>query len=177
MRPSTRRAGVNPSATSTFHECGSRHARKRPRLVPGLVLAAVALTAFLPGCRGPSGGQATTASSHSAGSSTSGQSQPGQGPYRVTGTVPVGNSPSGVAVDPSTHTVYVTNSHDNTVTVIDGTTHTVTATVPSATARATRLFAGNPVPAVPLSPSARHDRAFAQVSQPRRPSKLVGFCS
>ncbi|XTP35521.1 YncE family protein [Mycobacterium sp. TJFP1] len=48
----------------------------------------------------------------------------------VTATVDIGNGPYAVAVDPGTHTVYVTNTEDNTVSVIDGTTHTVTATVP-----------------------------------------------
>jgi len=35
-----------------------------------------------------------------------------------------------VAVDPGTHTVYVTNNNDDTVSVIDASTRTVTATVP-----------------------------------------------
>jgi YVTN family beta-propeller protein len=48
----------------------------------------------------------------------------------VTATVPVGTGPWGVAVDPGTHTVYVTNISDNTVSVIDGSTRTVTAAVP-----------------------------------------------
>ena len=48
----------------------------------------------------------------------------------VTATVPVGKDPDGVAVDPGTHTVYVTNFGDDTVSVIDGSTRTVTATVP-----------------------------------------------
>jgi len=59
----------------------------------------------------------------------------------VTATVPVGNHQSeGAAVDPGTHTVYVTNSvesqwpnprpGDGTVLVIDALTRTVTATVP-----------------------------------------------
>jgi len=37
----------------------------------------------------------------------------------VTATVPVGQNPGGVAVDPGTHTVYVTNFDDNTVSVIE----------------------------------------------------------
>ena len=37
-------------------------------------------------------------------------------------TVTVGNEPSALAVDPATHTVYVTNFDDNTVSVIDGRT-------------------------------------------------------
>jgi len=50
----------------------------------------------------------------------------------VTATVPAGKYPQGVAVDPGTHTVYVTNlvGANNTVSVIDGSTRTVTATVP-----------------------------------------------
>ena len=37
----------------------------------------------------------------------------------VTATVPVGKRPRGVAVDPGTHTVYVTNVGDSTVSVIE----------------------------------------------------------
>ena len=36
----------------------------------------------------------------------------------VTATVPVGADPSGVAVDPTTHTAYVPNYGDSTVSVI-----------------------------------------------------------
>ena len=46
----------------------------------------------------------------------------------VTATIPVRADPYGVAVDPTTHTVYVTNS-TGTVTVINGATRTVTATI------------------------------------------------
>src|SRR6516165_3113296 len=49
----------------------------------------------------------------------------GKGPH---GVAPVGRGPGGVAVDPGTHTVYVTNN-DDTVSVIDASTRTVTATV------------------------------------------------
>ena len=55
---------------------------------------------------------------------------PGQGPYRVTATVPVGSQPAGVAVDPGTRTVYVANAGNDSVSVIDGARRTVTATVP-----------------------------------------------
>ena len=73
------------------------------------VIGAVVLAVFLSGCQGLFGGQ---------------------GPYRVTATVPVGKGPVGVAVDPGTHTAYVANTGDGTVSVIDGSTRTVTATVP-----------------------------------------------
>jgi YVTN family beta-propeller protein len=43
--------------------------------------------------------------------------------------IAVGGNPSGVAVDPSSHTVYVANGLDNTLSVIDENTHTVTATL------------------------------------------------
>jgi YVTN family beta-propeller protein len=44
--------------------------------------------------------------------------------------VPVGHDPYQVAVDPSAGVVYVANHQDNTVSVIDEATNTVTATVP-----------------------------------------------
>ena len=44
--------------------------------------------------------------------------------------MPAGKDPMGVAVDPDTRTVYVANGGDNTVSVIDASTRTVTATVP-----------------------------------------------
>ncbi len=47
----------------------------------------------------------------------------------VTATIAVGGLPSGVAVDPTTGTVYVTNSGDNTVSAINEATDTVTATI------------------------------------------------
>jgi YVTN family beta-propeller protein len=48
----------------------------------------------------------------------------------VTATIPVGNAPNGVAVNPATGTVYVTNANGNTVSVINGATSTVTTTIP-----------------------------------------------
>jgi YVTN family beta-propeller protein len=51
--------------------------------------------------------------------------------YYVAATVGVGDNPYWLGVDPSTDTIYVANSStaDNTVSVIDGATNTVTATV------------------------------------------------
>jgi YVTN family beta-propeller protein len=43
----------------------------------------------------------------------------------------VGKNPGGVAADPRTDTIYVTEASDNTVTVISGQTNKVTATIPS----------------------------------------------
>ena len=110
--------------------------RKRRRLVsnrwsPACSRSSVAvvLAVALAGCRGPSGGQASTASSRPAGPSTSEQGPTEQGPYRVTATVPVGDGPVGVAVDPLSHTAYVANNFDHTVSVIDEATNTVTATI------------------------------------------------
>ncbi len=48
----------------------------------------------------------------------------------VTATIPVGGVPFGVAVDPKTNTIYVTNHFSDTVSVISGRTNTVTATIP-----------------------------------------------
>src|SRR5882757_6336539 len=45
-------------------------------------------------------------------------------------TVPVSKNPFGVALDAGTRTVYVTNSGDDTVSVINGSTRTVTTTLP-----------------------------------------------
>ena len=47
----------------------------------------------------------------------------------VTATVPTGNAPSAVAVNPVTNRVYVANSSSKDVTVIDGSTNGTT-TVP-----------------------------------------------
>ena len=48
----------------------------------------------------------------------------------ATATIPVGSAPVGIAANPKTHTIYVTNEADNTVSVISGRTNTVTATIP-----------------------------------------------
>jgi len=48
----------------------------------------------------------------------------------VIATVPVGGSPRGVAVNPTTSRVYVTGRDSASVTAIDGTTNTVMATIP-----------------------------------------------
>jgi YVTN family beta-propeller protein len=48
--------------------------------------------------------------------------------------IAVGNAPVGVATDPVTNTVYVANNSDNTVSVINGATNEVTATVHVGTA-------------------------------------------
>ena len=47
----------------------------------------------------------------------------------IFGPVPVGTNPSGVNVNPRTNRIYATNYFSNTVSVIDGTTNTVTATL------------------------------------------------
>jgi YVTN family beta-propeller protein len=50
------------------------------------------------------------------------------GGYAVTATISAGTYPFGVAADPVTHTVYVSNG-DGTVSVIDAATNTVTGTI------------------------------------------------
>lgn len=47
----------------------------------------------------------------------------------VGATIPVGDAPFGVAVDQATNTVYVANDHSDDVSVIDGATDAVTATI------------------------------------------------
>lgn len=50
-------------------------------------------------------------------------------PPAVTQTIPVGSGPYGVAVSPVTGRIYVTNSDDGTVSVINGRNGTVTSTI------------------------------------------------
>ncbi len=47
----------------------------------------------------------------------------------VTRTIIVGRVPGGVAVNPSTDTIYVTNALDDSVSAIDGATNAVTRTI------------------------------------------------
>ena len=54
----------------------------------------------------------------------------------VTATITVGIYPFGVATNPVTDTVYVTNFTDNTVSVISGRTNKVTATITVGVSRA-----------------------------------------
>ena len=48
----------------------------------------------------------------------------------VFATIPVGDNPNGVGVNPLTNLIYVTNQDDNTVSVIDGVTNLVITTIP-----------------------------------------------
>jgi YVTN family beta-propeller protein len=52
------------------------------------------------------------------------------GTNTVTATIPVGQTPYGVAVTPDGSRVYIANELDGTVSVIDTATSTVTATIP-----------------------------------------------
>jgi YVTN family beta-propeller protein len=49
--------------------------------------------------------------------------------YTVTGTIEVGTGPDGVAVDPTSHTAYVTDIDDDALSVVDEATKSVTATI------------------------------------------------
>jgi YVTN family beta-propeller protein len=48
----------------------------------------------------------------------------------VVNTITVGDRPGFVAVNPNTNFIYVSTSTENTVTVIDGATNIIIATVP-----------------------------------------------
>jgi YVTN family beta-propeller protein len=93
--------------------------RSLRRGIGALVVAAgtVAGTASL-----PIGAHATTARPAVAHVSVSSK-------YGVTATVPVGNTPTAVAVDPVSHKVYAANDVDSSVTVINGATDKVLRTV------------------------------------------------
>ena len=68
----------------------------------------------------------------------------------VVSSIGVGLDPLGVAVNPTTNRVYVANGNSNTVSVIDGATNTLVATVPVQSAPETlavnpstnRIYAG-----------------------------------
>ena len=55
---------------------------------------------------------------------------PDEGPTPVIATIPVGDDPQAVRVNPSTNRVYVANQGDDTVSVIDGASNAVIVTVP-----------------------------------------------
>ena len=118
-------------------QAGDKPGRTRKRrLVPILAVAgvlAVIGAVALAGCQGRDRGSSTREDTPEASRSSSTQTVTTPTPvtYTVTATVPLDGGPNGVAVDPGTHTVYVTGGNAyGTVSVIDGSTHTVTATVP-----------------------------------------------
>jgi YVTN family beta-propeller protein len=84
--------------------------RAAPRWRPAVAVAAAALLALTVG-----------AAAEQPASAASG--------YTVTATIEVGTGPDGVAVDPASHTAYVTNVNDDSVSVIDEATRTVTASI------------------------------------------------
>jgi YVTN family beta-propeller protein len=84
--------------------------RAAPRWRPAVAVAAAALLALTVG-----------AAAEQPASAASG--------YTVTATIEVGTGPDGVAVDPASHTAYVTNVNDDSVSVIDEATKTVTASI------------------------------------------------
>jgi len=64
----------------------------------------------------------------------------------VTATIPVGSWPAGVAVNPLTNTIYVTNYGGPSLSIINGATNVVTATIPNTSVGDTPLgVAVNPV--------------------------------
>jgi YVTN family beta-propeller protein len=62
------------------------------------------------------------------------QGTDGSGCNQVWPTIAVGASPQGLGFNPNNHTLYVTNTDDNTVSVINTTSQSVAATFPAGTA-------------------------------------------
>lgn len=121
------RSNAEPFGRGPTRQC-PRLVRIPLRTVALGVIAAVVFAMVLAGCRGSTGGQASTVSSAPAAPSTSKPDPNGAGPYTVAATISVEGGAFGLAVDPGTHTIYVANAA-NTVSVIDGATRSVTATV------------------------------------------------
>jgi DNA-binding beta-propeller fold protein YncE len=80
-------------------------------LVNTLTLPLVVTVLVTAGCS--SSGTNTSTSSSSSSATPAASAAP-----RVTATIKVDKAPLGVAVDPTTHTVYTANSGDDTVSVI-----------------------------------------------------------
>jgi YVTN family beta-propeller protein len=101
------------------------------------------------------------------------------GGYTVTATIAVGNLPSVVAVDPTTGTVYVANSGDNTVSVIDEATDTVTATIGTGDGPdGVAAFASRPAPRARRSSRARQrPRPRARPTPSRSPREGAGHAA
>src|SRR6185437_15803521 len=92
----------------------------------------------------------------------------------ITTTILVGNSPFGVAVNPSTNTVYVSNSGSNSVSMIDGVTNSVTSLIP---------VGSNPV-GVAVNPSINiiyavnnHDNSVSVIDDGAKSSAHLAFAS
>ena len=78
----------------------------------------------------PTPTQAPAATSTPTPTRASPTAAPDEGLTTVIATVPVGDVPQGVGVNPTTNRVYVANFDDDTVSVIDGATNAVIATIP-----------------------------------------------
>ena len=92
------------------HVAADYHGRAAPRWQPAVAVVAAAVLALTVGAAAEQPASAA-------------------GGYTVTATIEVGTGPDGVAVDPTSHTAYVTNVNDDTVSVIDEATNSVTATI------------------------------------------------
>jgi YVTN family beta-propeller protein len=92
------------------HVVADYHGRAAPRWQPTVAVAAAAMLALTVGAAAE-------------------QPASAPGSYTVTATIEVGTGPDGVAMDPTSHTAYVTNIDDDTVSVVDEATKTVTTTV------------------------------------------------
>src|SRR6266699_3354068 len=88
------------------------------RIWHAFILVTVAIAAIWPAA-------AAAASGHPARA----MARPVTAHIRVKATIPVGRKPFGVAADPRTNTIYVTNLFRRMVSVISGRTNTVAATI------------------------------------------------
>jgi len=106
------------------------------------------------------------------------------GTTAITGQIPVGRRPTGVAVSADGTKVYVTNANDDTVSVIDRATNTVVQVIavgnrPTSVAAAGPIFRPTPTATEAATPTPKSTQTATEVptaSHTPAPSLCVGDC-